>query len=173
MQTPDSPTSDPTMMALADAQQHLAISDHDRRRFTIDGHWYAGFQRLVEWSDVDAFAHANHTAFLMWFEAARNLYLEAVGLPRHSPTTPGPVMKELSVQYRRPLSYHDPVFITARTLSIRRTSLVMDYAAWTSEGRAATCEAVLVLMINATGEKVPIPEAVREALRALDAPQEQ
>ncbi len=154
-------------------RRRLAISDAARAVFAIPDDWQAGMARVVEWSDVDAFAHANHTSFLLWFEAARNLYLEAMGLPRHAVDKPGPVMMSLATRYLSPLAYHDPVFVTARVKSMRRTSFVMEYAAWGKAGCACTCEAVLVLMINATGEKVAIPDDVRAAMRALDGPQEQ
>lgn len=162
------------------ADDHLAppgpaacpISAADRRRFGIEPGWHFGFERVVEWRDVDAFRHANHTAFLLWFEAARNSYLQAAGLPRLSPETPGPVMLSLEARYLRPLAYYDPVFVTARVRSMRRTSFVMEYAAWGESGCHATCTAVLVLMINATGGKAAIPDRVRGAIRALDAPQE-
>lgn len=156
----------------ADLQPACRIAAADRERFGIAAGWAFGFERLVEWRDVDAFRHANHTAFLLWFEAARNRYLESVGLPRHSVDSPGPVMMSLEARYLRPLAYHDPVFVTARVRSMRRTSLVMEYAAWGEGGCNATCTAVLVLMINATGEKVAIPNPVRAAIQALDAPQE-
>jgi acyl-CoA thioester hydrolase len=149
------------------------IAAADRARFRLDPGWSFGRERLVEWSDVDGFRHANHTAFLLWFEAARNLYLESVGLPRHSVDTPGPVMLSLEARYLRPLAYHDAVLVTARVKSMRRTSLVMEYAAWSEAGCHATCSAVLVLMINATGEKVAIPDAVRAAIRTLDASEEE
>lgn len=151
----------------------LEISADARARFAIADDWAIGMERIVEWSDVDAFAHANHTSFLLWFETARNLYLEAVGLPRHTVDTAGPVMMNLTTHYLKPLGYHDPVFITSRTKSMRRTSFVMEYAAWGKAGCACTCEAVLVLMINATGEKVAIPETVRAAMRSLDGAAEQ
>lgn len=149
------------------------ISGADRDRFGIEPGWAFGFERVVEWRDVDAFRHANHTAFLLWFEAARNRYLESVGLPRHSADTPGPVMMSLEARYLRPLAYHDRVFVTARVRSMRRTSFVMEYAALGAAGCHASCTAVLVLMINATGEKVAIPDAVRSAIRVLDAPLEE
>lgn len=154
-------------------RRRLAVSDTARATFGIPEDWQAGMARVVEWSDVDAFAHANHTSFLLWFEAARNLYLESVGIPRHAVDKPGPVMMSLTTRYLKPLAYHDPVFVTARVKSMRRTSFVMEYAAWGMDGCACTCEAVLVLMINATGEKVAIPDAARGAIRALDAPDEQ
>ncbi|NQW10564.1 MAG: thioesterase family protein [Alphaproteobacteria bacterium] len=151
----------------------LAIPASARDRFGIGPDWRSGMERLVEWRDVDAFRHANHTAFLLWFEAARNRYLEAMGLPRHASNTPGPVMMDLRVRYLRPLAYHEPVFVTVRTAAMRRRSLEMDYAAWTQDGCAATCTAVLVLMINDTGEKVAIPDAVRGSIRTLDNPREE
>ncbi|MEQ8397007.1 thioesterase family protein [Thalassobaculum sp.] len=151
----------------------LRVTEADRARFGIEPGWAFGQSRLVEWRDVDAFRHANHTSFLLWFESARNLYLEAAGLPRHSVDAPGPVMMNLETRYLRPLAYHDPVFVTARVKSMRRTSFVMEYAAWSENGCACTCAAVLVLMINATGEKVAIPDPVRYAIRALDAPVEE
>ena len=82
-------------------------------------------------------------------------------------------MMSLETRYRLPLAYHDPVFVTARVKSMRRTSFVMEYAAWGPSGCACTCTAVLVLMINATGEKVAIPDPVRNAIRTLDAPMEE
>ena len=151
----------------------VRIDVADRARFRIDAGWSFGVPRLVEWRDVDGFRHANHTAFLLWFEAARNRYLEIVGLPRLSADTPGPVMMTLEARYLTPLAYHDPIFVTARVRSMRRTSFIMEYAAWSEAGCHATCTAVLVLMINATGEKVAIPEPVRAAIRALDAPVEE
>lgn len=149
------------------------IRDSDRVRFGIEPGWRFGTGRSVEWRDVDAFRHANHTASLLWFESIRNLYLEAAGLPRLSIDTPGPVMMSLESRYLSPLAFGDAVFVTARTRSMRRTSLVMEYAAWGEAGCHATCTAVLVLMINATGEKVAIPDRVRAAIRALDGPVEE
>ena len=149
------------------------ISAAERDRFRVAPGWNFGFERLVEWRDVDAFRHANHTAFLLWFESARNRYLQAAGLPRLSADTPGPVMMTLEARYLQPLAYYDTVFVTARVKSMRRTSFVMDYAAWSEAGCHATCTSVLVLMINATAEKVAIPDGVRAAIRALDAPLEE
>jgi acyl-CoA thioester hydrolase len=135
--------------------------------FGVEGGWTFGIRHRVRWSEVDPFAHANHAAYLEWFEAVRNRYLEAVGLPPLSATAPGPVMVRLEVDYRRPLGYGDLVLVTARTRAMRRTSLTMEYGVW-RDGLVAACTARLILMVNATGERVPIPAAVREAILARD-----
>ena len=64
------------------------------------------------------------------------------------------------MRYLTPLAYADRIVVTARTLSLRRTSFRMEYPAW-AEGCSAVGTALCVLMVNATGERVPIPDAVR------------
>ena len=134
--------------------------------------WSFGIRHRVRWSEVDAFGHVNHAAYLEWFEEARNHYLEAAGLPPLSATTPGPVLIRLEAQYRKPLAYPDEVLVTARTTALRRTSVTMEYAVW-RDGLVATCLAVFVLMVAATGERTPIPPAVRAAMLARDGAREE
>jgi acyl-CoA thioester hydrolase len=150
----------------------VELDDAARAAFGVEPGWTFGIVHRVRWSEVDPFEHANHAAYLEWFEEARNRYLEAVGLPPLSPATPGPVMTRLEVAYVRPLRYGDEVLVTARTVALRRTSLRMEYAAW-HEGRAASCTAILVLVVNATGERTPIPAAVRAAILARDGATEE
>ena len=57
-------------------------------------------------------------------------------------------------------------------VAMRRTSLRMEYAAW-REGRAASCTAVFVLMVNTTGQRAAIPAAVRAAILARDGATEE
>lgn len=148
------------------------LDDGTRTAFGVEPGWAFGIRHRVRWSEVDGFGHANHAAYLEWFEEARNRYLEAAGLPRLSPGTPGPVLARVEVDYHRPLAYGEEVLITARTLAMRRTSLTMEYAVW-RDGRVASCTARLVLIRAATGERVPIPPELRAALRARDGAREE
>ena len=157
----------PLLPETGDVLDALSLTDDMKRRHGIEDGWRVGVPTSVRWQDVDAFRHANHTTFLLWYEQARNLYLEAFGLPRLSADSPGPVMKSLEVQYLKPLAYHETVVNTVRVTSLGRTSLVMDYATW-GDGCHCRCTAVLVLVINATGEKAAIPASVRHAIIELD-----
>jgi acyl-CoA thioester hydrolase len=136
-------------------------------RFGVEPGWGFAIRHRVRWSECDPFGHANHRAYFEWFEEARNRYLEDVGLPALSATTPGPVMAETSIRYYRPLAYGDEVLITARTVRLGRTSFEMEYAVW-RHGLYAQGRAVLILLINATGQKTPLPEALRRAMLARD-----
>ena len=113
--------------------------------------------------------HANHAAYLTWFEDARNAYLEALGLTITA-TTPGPVLAQVEVRYLKPLGHNTDILVTARTVSLRTTSFTMDYAVWDG-ACAARGGARCVLMINATGERVALPESLRRAFIERDGAQ--
>jgi acyl-CoA thioester hydrolase len=139
----------------------------ERARFRVERGWSFAVRHRVRWSECDPFGHANHRAYFEWFEETRNRYLEAVGLPPLSAHTPGPVIAETSIRYHRPLAYADEILITARTVRLGRTSFEMEYAAW-RDGLCALGRAVLILVINATGEKTKLPPELRERILARD-----
>lgn len=143
------------------------IGNEERARYGVDGAWWFAIRHRVRWSECDPFGHANHRAYFEWLEEARNLYLEAVGLPPLAAASPGPVIAETAIRYHRPLAYGDAVLVTARICRLGRTSFEMEYSVW-REGLCAEGRAVLILVVNATGEKVPIPPALRAAIRARE-----
>jgi len=133
----------------------------------IESEWSFAIQHRVRWSECDPFGHANHRAYFEWFEEARNRYLEAVGLPALSATSPGPVMAETGIRYHRPLAYGDTALVSARTVRLGHTSFAMEYAVW-RDGLCAEGHAALILVVNATGEKTPLPLDLRRAILARD-----
>lgn len=136
-------------------------------RFGVGPGWAFAVRHRVRWSECDPFGHANHRAYFEWFEEARNRYLEAVGVPVLSAGAPGPVIAETGIRYQRPLAYGDEILVTARTVRLGRTSFEMEYAAW-RQGLCAHGRAVLILVVNATGEKTPLLPELRRAMLACD-----
>jgi acyl-CoA thioester hydrolase len=136
-------------------------------RFGVEPGWRFAIRHRVRWSECDPFGHANHRAHFEWFEEARNRYLETAGLPELSAGTPGPVMAETGIRYHRPLAYGDEVLVTARTVRLGHTSFEMEYAVW-REGLCAQGRAVLILVVNATGQKTPLPAPLRRAMLMRD-----
>jgi YbgC/YbaW family acyl-CoA thioester hydrolase len=139
----------------------------EREQFGVEPGWSLAIRHRVRWSECDPFGHANHRAYFEWFEEARNRYLEEVGLAPLSPETPGPVIAETGIRCHRPLGYADDIMVTARTIRLGRTSLEMQYAAWRG-GLCALGRAVLILVVNTTGEKTPLPPELRENIVARD-----
>ena len=136
-------------------------------RFGVPSPWWFAIRHRIRWSECDPFRHANHRAYLEWFEETRNRYLERMGLPPLSADTPGPVMAEAQIRYHRPLTYAEEILVAARTVRLGRTSFEMEYAVW-KEGLAAEGKAVLILVVNATGEKTPLPAALRGNILARE-----
>jgi acyl-CoA thioester hydrolase len=136
-------------------------------RFGIEPGWSFATRHRVRWSECDPFGHANHRAYFEWFEEARNRYLEEVGLAPLSLDTPGPVIAETGIRYHRPLAYADEIMVSARTIRLGRTSFEMEYAVW-RDGLCALGQAVLILVVNATGEKTPLPAELRANIIARD-----
>jgi acyl-CoA thioester hydrolase len=137
------------------------IDDATRAAHGVDGDWPWALGQDVRWCDCDLFGHANHTAYLAWFEDLRSVFLEADGLPRLTMDTPGPVIAQLDIRYVAPLAYRDRVLVTGRTVEVRRTSFTMDYAVW-RDRLVARSRQVIVLMVNRTGERVALPPALRD-----------
>ncbi len=153
------------------ADSEYVLSDVKRASFGIGANWKFAMPRKVCWRELDPFAHANHIAYLEYFEDARNAYLELVGLPSLGSRTPGPVLASLEVRYFKALAYGERVLVTARTKSIKRSSFAMEYAVW-HEGCHALGAALCVLMDNASGDKVALPETMRAAMVCLDNPEQ-
>ena len=141
----------------------VETSAAERARFGVEAGWSFAIRHRVRWSECDPFGHANHRAYFEWFEEVRNRYLEAVGLAPLSPNTPGPVIAETGIRYHRPLAYADEIMVSARTVRLGRTSFEMEYGAW-RDGLCALGRAVLILVVNATGEKTPLSRQLRETI---------
>jgi acyl-CoA thioester hydrolase len=148
---------------MAEHQADMALM----AQFGVAPGWAFAISHRVRWSECDPFGHANHRAYFEWFEEARNRYLETAGLAGLSATLPGPVIAETDIRYRRPLAYGDDILISARTVRLGHTSFEMEYAVW-RQGLCAIGRAVLILVVNATGEKMPLPETLRRAMLARD-----
>jgi acyl-CoA thioester hydrolase len=76
-------------------------------------------------------------------------------------------MAETAIRYHRPLAYADEILVSARTVRLGHTSFEMEYAVW-CEGLCAQGRAVLILVVNATGAKTPLPPELRRAMLARD-----
>jgi hypothetical protein len=74
----------------------------------------------VRWSEIDAFSHANHAAYLEWFEEPQPLPGGRRPPAVLATTPPGP--GRLEAQYQKPLAYPDEVLVTARTTALRRSA---------------------------------------------------
>jgi acyl-CoA thioester hydrolase len=84
----------------------------------------------------------------------------------------GPILASTNARYRRPVVYPDTVVIGARVTEVGPDRFTQEYRIVSrAQGEvAAEGGGTLVSYDYAAGRKAPLPERVREAIRALEAP---
>ncbi|HWQ52261.1 MAG TPA: thioesterase family protein [Bryobacteraceae bacterium] len=125
----------------------------------------------VQWGDQDAFEHVNNTVYLRWCETARVEYLVRIGLfERRNAAGIGPIMANITIDYKRPVTYPDSVRVGARVTRIGNSSFHMEHLV-VSEAMnavAAAMDSVLVVVDYTRNKPVPVPAAVRGAIEQLE-----
>jgi acyl-CoA thioester hydrolase len=125
----------------------------------------------VAWGELDRLGHVNHTIFLRWFENVRMAWFERVGIAASMANSSlGPILARIECDYRAPVEFPDTIWVSARCTELGRSSLSLGSRVWSEQRGAIVAEgAVVVVLVDyATQRSVPIPEAIRAAIRALD-----
>lgn len=137
---------------------------HDLKQFPVV------FSIAVQWGDMDSFQHVNNVVYFRWCETARVEYLERIGLTvKNGSQGVGPILARIECNYRKPVTYPDTVHVGARVTRIGNSSFEMEHAIYTDRwGLVADANSTLVVLDYDTGQTVPIPAAVREAIRELE-----
>ncbi|MEN0072792.1 MAG: thioesterase family protein [Paracraurococcus sp.] len=143
----------------------------EREEFGVEGDWAAWRRHRIRWSECDALGHANNTAYLTLCEDLRvGPGWSALG-GRFAGDAVSPVVAQIEARYLRALVFEDEALLTLRFASVKRTSFVHDYAVWKG-GLCFSCRTVLVAVRQESGERVPVPPAIRAAMLAAGAKDE-
>jgi acyl-CoA thioester hydrolase len=125
----------------------------------------------VQWGDQDAFGHVNNTIYLRWFESARIVYGERMGLSDLMETQRiGPILAAISCSYRRQLTYPDTVRIGARISRIGRTSMVMEHRVVSEKLQSVVAEGDSTIVTFNYGENksIPVPAELRAKINEIE-----
>lgn len=124
----------------------------------------------VHWGEMDALGHVNNTRYFAWFETVRIAAFERIALGAEPLNTVGPILATTQADFLEPVSYPASVVVGCRIPKVGNTSFVMQYAV-AHQGRpshvVARGTAVVVLVNYKTGEKLRVPDAMRQAIAAL------
>lgn len=137
-----------------------------RAEFSVEGEWAQWRRHTVRWVECDLYAHVNHAAYLTMFEDMRIAHWFSLG-GALSPDAPGPVVARIEASYRAAVGFRDEVLLTLRPGTVGRTSFTHDYALWKG-GLRCEAKAVLVCLVNATGERAPVPPEMRRLMVERD-----
>ena len=120
----------------------------------------------VRWADMDVNAHVNNTRFFTYFESARLAWFESLRA-RDKRNGQGGVVVHASCNYLRSIPYPETVRINLYAGAPRRTSFTTYYDLLSETDptiKYADGQAVMVWVDRATGNPLPLPDYVRDAL---------
>ena len=136
----------------------------------------AGFPVVVEqavvWGEMDAYRHVNNTVYFRYFENARLEYFRRLDWFEYERQTGiGPILAATQARFRRPLTYPDTIWVTARAASVESDRFHLEHSIVSKRLAAVVAEGkgTVVTYHHADGRKVPMPEELRRRIEALEA----
>lgn len=125
----------------------------------------------VAWGDMDAFQHVNNVAYFRYFENARIVYFDKIGIIdmlRQSGI--GPILGSTSCTYRLPLAYPDTVSVGAKTEHIEEDRMIMRYTVVSHRHQklAAEGDGVVVMYNYRESKKTAMPDEIKKRVIDLE-----
>jgi acyl-CoA thioester hydrolase len=134
-----------------------------------------GFPIVIEfpvaWGEMDSFQHVNNVVYFRYFENARIVCSEKLGLHKHKVETGiGPILGSTSCKFKHPLTYPDTVSVGAKIVNIADDRFMMAYVVVSHRHRkiAAEGDAVIVMYNYREGKKTAIPGELRRKMTTLE-----
>ncbi len=126
----------------------------------------------VQWGEMDAYGHVNNTVFFRYFETARIAYLDRCGfLESFDRDRIGAILHSTDCRFRLPLRHPDTVLVGGRAIEVEDDRFTMQYRVISTHQGAVAAEGtgIIVSFNYETGEKTPLPEAIRARIDRMEA----
>lgn len=128
--------------------------------------------QAILWGEMDSYHHVNNVAYFRYFENGRLEYVRRAGWFEIEETTGiGPILASTQARFRRALKYPDTIHIGTRLLELKddRFSLEHRIVSETLNAVATEGQGLVVSFHHPAGQKMPLPEKLKEQIRALEA----
>lgn len=128
-------------------------------------------QQAVAWGDMDWMRHVNNVVYFRYFENARLEYFRRLDwFAYQEQTRIGPILRDTSARFRRPLTYPDTIHIGARlkTLAEDRFTLAYRLVSEALDDVAATGDVTVVAYDYSRQCKTAIPDELRRRIQMLE-----
>lgn len=124
----------------------------------------------IDWSEMDIFKHVNNVAFFKYIQAARVNYWEQTDLVKHYHIDGVfPMLVNCDCKFLQPLHYPGNVMIKSSVVFIKNTSFGIKHLLYNNQmQQVAEANDVMVFVNEATGEKIIVPQAIREKITELE-----
>ena len=122
----------------------------------------------VRYADIDAQGHLNNAKYLTYFEQARILYLEQLGLLRKGQSFMdiGMIIADIHIQYLAPVFLGTIVQVGVRTEAIGNKSITLRQTVADAESGKLYADGTVVLVTYnyQMRQTMPVPDAWRQKL---------
>ncbi len=125
----------------------------------------------VAWGEMDSFQHVNNVVYFRYFENARIIYSDKLGLHKYKDQTGiGPILGSTNCRFKHPLTYPDTVSVGAKIVSVADDRFTMSYVVVSHRHQkiAAEGDAVIVMYDYRSGTKTILPEELRQRMLAME-----
>ena len=119
----------------------------------------------IDWSELDLLGHVNNVSIVKYCQAARIMFITAVGLPLSPGMEFGPIEAATSLQFIRQLRYPGSVKVYTFLKEIKHTSFIIEHHIYDEGGQlAVVCTEVIVCFNFVAQEKTTIPDKIRQGI---------
>ena len=144
-------------------------SDHGENERSA---WAVSTDIKVNWGDMDALGHVNHSVFAKWMETARMIYFSKIGMmDLYDESNVGPILVRIEIDYKLPIIFPDVVRVSTSVSRVGNSSFDMEYEIQSlsqHEKTAARGRVVCVLMDYNSGKPQNIPIELRKSITLIE-----
>ena len=134
--------------------------------------WPISTEIKVNWGDMDALGHVNHSVYAKWMETVRMMYFSEIGMMNlYDDSNIGPILTRIEIDYELPIVFTDVVTVSTSVSRIGNSSFDMRYKieSLSNNGKsAATGSVVCVVLDYSSGMPHKIPLKLRESIARLE-----
>lgn len=123
--------------------------------------------------DMDAMGHVNSSVYFTYFEMCRMRYFDAVGLHDYKEVgVVGPAVVSQTCNYRQQIFHPSSLEGGIRTTKVGNKSFAVSYEFYLKGTDTLMCdgETAMCWVDYVNAKSIPLPDALREAIKAFDAP---
>lgn len=122
--------------------------------------------QIIRWQDMDAFNHVNHANYFIYLQECRVEWLKSHDIFM-DPTTRGPIIREISCKYLRPITYPAQILVELYFSHRSGRKIIFEQQIRDQQNPEllyATAAVEVVWIDFKTGRSIPEPEEYRHIL---------
>ena len=133
--------------------------------------WPISTEIKVNWGDMDALGHVNHSVYAKWMETVRMMYFSEIGMMNlYDDSNIGPILARIEIDYELPIVFPDVVTVSTSVSRIGNSSFDMRYKieSLSNNGKSAAIGSVVCVVLDySSGMPHKIPPKLRESIARL------